>query len=81
MCLKTESSLLGTWYFGLVILLPDSSDQRGGGWRVQNAALKHPRTIRQGMDRFDLTSLDGDPECFGTDPEHVSRFLQIHPSF
>jgi hypothetical protein len=66
---------------GLLISIPHPSDQRGGGWRIQNVALKHPRTIRQGMVRFDLASLDGDPEGSGTDTERVSSFLQVHPPF
>src|SRR3989442_2442811 len=33
------------------------------------------------MVRFDLASLDSDPEGSGTDAEGVSRLRQIHPSF
>jgi hypothetical protein len=73
--------LLRIWYCGLVISIPHAGDQRGGRWSFQEAALEYPRTIRQGMDRLNLTSIDGEPECSRTDAEHASRFVQIHPSF
>ena len=59
---------------------PDTSDQRCGGWRFQNAPLKHPRTVGQRMVRPDLASLDGQAECSGTDAEQVSGFREIHPA-
>ena len=64
-----------------MISVPHASDQRGGRWSFQDAALEYPGTIRQGMDRLDLASLDGEPECSRADAEHASRFVQIHPSF
>jgi hypothetical protein len=72
--------LLRIWYRGLVISVPDASDQRGGRWSFQHAALKHPRTIAQRMLRFNFASLDGEPECSRIDPEDTSCLLEIHPS-
>jgi len=73
--------LLRIWYCGLVISAAYASNQRGRGWRVQDVALKHPRTVRQGMVPFDLASFDGEPKCSRTDPEDASCLLEIHPSF
>jgi hypothetical protein len=74
-------SLLRIWYCGLVISVSYAGDQRGRGWSVQHAALKHPRTIAQGMVPVDLAPLDGEPKSSRTDPEDASCLLEIHPSF
>jgi hypothetical protein len=52
---------------------PDTSDQRCGGWRFQNAPLKHPRTVGQRMVRLNFASLDRQAECSGIDAERVER--------
>lgn len=69
-----------TWYCGFLISVVDTRDQRGSGSSFQNAAPKHPRTVRQWMVRFDLAALDGQTECARTDAKHVGGFRQIHPS-
>jgi hypothetical protein len=73
--------LVRVWYCGLWCAAPNASGQRGGRWRYQYGALKHPPTIRQRMVGLDLAALDGDPGGSGIDPEDVSRLRQIHPSF
>jgi hypothetical protein len=59
---------------------PDTRDQGCGSWRFQNASLKHPRTVRQWMLRFDLAALNGQAEGSGAGAEQMSGFGQIHPS-
>jgi hypothetical protein len=71
--------LLSAWYRDLARAAPDPRDQRGGGFRCQNALVEDP-PVRQWMIRFNLTSLDGEAECSRADAEHVSGFRQIHKS-
>jgi hypothetical protein len=72
--------LLSAWYRDLARAAPDPGDQPGGGFRCQNALVEDPRSVRQWMIRFNLTSLDGEAECSRADAERVSGFCQIHES-
>ena len=63
-----------------MISVPYASDQRGGRGGFQHAALKHPRTIAQGVLRFNLTSLDRESERSRVDPEDTSGSREIHLS-
>ena len=71
---------MSIWYCDPLRASPDPSDECGGDFRFQHIAVKDPGTIREGMCGLDLTTLDGEAECSGTDAEPVSGFGQIHPS-
>jgi hypothetical protein len=71
---------MSVWYCDLRQAAPDSIDERGGGFRVEHRAVKHPRTVGQRMLRLEFAALDRQAQGSRTDTELPRGFRQIHPA-
>ena len=71
---------MSVWYCDLWRAPPDPSDECRGGFRFQNVAVKYPGATSERMLCLDLTTLDREAECSGTDAKPVSSLGQIHPT-
>ncbi len=77
---KLNAVLVGSWSCGGPRTAAHLLHNLPGCFRCERLLRKHPRPIRERMQRRDRTALHGTAQCLWGDPQKRCGFGQIHPS-